>query len=213
MHADKPRKTGKVADCVLAQKSAVTGEQRSFEIYNKKFLRIYTRKLRHKSKYDLRLGMMEPWPIRHRRVSWRWLGILAAMTLSTVVTAGYAYFQRSTVDYGVMVPVLVGLVFFSLATLFVFFVRSPNVTEFRSRYGGCVLISLFYNNPNNKEFSGFVETLKKRILVASQELAANKPQMLALELQELRRLSSEGVVADTDYAKAKDRIFKLHSNT
>ncbi len=203
----------KVADCTLVQKSAITGEERSFEIYNRKFLRVNVQHLRHGTKYDLRLGMMEPWPIRHRRISWRSLGVLILALIAGAATTAWFYFNLETVGYSWAVPIIAGLLLLNLGALLVFFLRSPNITEFRSRYGGCVLISLFYNKPDSETFAEFVESLKNRILVASQELAANKSQMLALELKELRRLTSEGIVSDTDYSRAKDRIFKLHGNS
>ncbi len=202
----------KIADRVLVQKSTATGEERGFEIYNRKYLRVSCRGLRSKRRYDLHLAMLEPWPIRHRRISWRWLGIVLILAAASGGAGWYIYASGRQVDLSLWVPVLAGLVFFTLGALVMFVVHSPNVTEFRSRYGGCVLVSLFYGKPARRQFQEFVEELKNRILAASQELAVDKSQMLAIELKELRRLAGEGAITDADYARAKERIFRLHGS-
>ena len=90
-----------------------------------------------------------------------------------------------------------------------FLYRSPNVVEFRSRYGGCVLISLLHNTPNKKEVDNFAEELKNRILAATHSVNIDQHQMLAIELKELRRLATESILSDMDYVMAKNRIFKM----
>lgn len=201
----------KVSDASLMQKSTATGEERSFEIYNRKFLRINSKNMRSEIRYDINLAMMEPWPIRHRNISWRWLGIVLLMLSLSSATGIYMYRNADTLNYGFWVPLLAGAIFFTLGAIILFIIKSPNVMEFRSRYGGCVLISMFYHKPHVREFNEFVEQLKNRILGATQQLTVDKSQMLAIELKELRRLAGEGVIGDADYARAKDRIFRLHS--
>ena len=201
----------KVADATLAQKSTATGEERSFEIYNKKFLRIHSRNMRNEIRYDINLAMMEPWPIRHRKISWRWLSLVIVMLALSTALGIYMSLNADNLNYGFWIPLLAGAIFFTLGAIILFIIKSPNVMEFRSRYGGCVLISMFYRKPNNRDFNEFVEQLKNRILGATQQLTIDKSQMLAIELKELRRLTSEGAISDADYARAKDRIFRLHS--
>ncbi len=201
----------KIADATLLQKSTATGEERSFEIYNKKFLRINARTLRNEIRYDINLAMMEPWPIRHRKVAWRWLLPVVFMLVVSTGIGAWMYVHAGNINYGFWIPLMAGALFFTLGAIIMFVIKSPNVMEFRSRYGGCVLISLFYRKPNTREFNEFVEQLKNRILGATQSLDIDKSQMLAIELKELRRLTSEGAIGDSDYARAKDRIFRLHS--
>ncbi len=201
----------KIADATLLQKSTATGEERSFEIYNKKFLRINARTLRNEIRYDINLAMMEPWPIRHRKIAWRWLLLVALMLAVSIGIGAWMYAHAGSINYGFWIPLMAGSLFFTLGAIIMFVIKSPNVMEFRSRYGGCVLISLFYRKPNTREFNEFVEQLKNRILGATQSLDIDKSQMLAIELRELRRLTGEGAIRDSDYARAKDRIFRLHS--
>ena len=203
--------SGKVADAILEQKSATTGEERRFEIYNKKFLRVNSRSLRNTKQYDLNLAMMEPWPVRHRKISWRWFAVATILSILSGGIVSYMYAVPGKLDFGLMIPLMAGMIFFTLGAIVMFIYRSPNVMEFRSRYGGCILISLLYKKPNKKTFNTFVQTLKNHILGATQELKVNKQQMLAIELKELRKLASESVIDDTAYSNAKERIFKLHN--
>jgi hypothetical protein len=90
-----------------------------------------------------------------------------------------------------------------------FLYQSPNVTEFKSRYGNCVVLSLLYNKPNKKEFKDFIEEIKLRSLSASQVVTIDKKQMLEIEMNELRRLRNEGVIMQHHYADAKARILQI----
>lgn len=201
----------KHTDRVLVQTSGATGEERTFEVYNQKFMKVSTR-LRGKSRtYHINLSMMEPWPVRHRRLSWRSLMVVLAFAAGAAATGSYLYYRPDTDTLAWGIPLLAGLVFLMLGALLVFYRRSPNFTEFRSRYGGCVLISLFYKKPTAREFTEFVEDLKQRILTVSHGVTFNQEEMLAIELKELRRLANDGVVSDSAYASAKDRIMRMHN--
>jgi hypothetical protein len=90
-----------------------------------------------------------------------------------------------------------------------FLYRSPNVIEFKTRYGNCVVLSLLYNNPNKKEFKGFIDEIKLRSLTASQAVKIDKKQMLDIEMNELRRLRNEGIITQDHYADAKARIIQV----
>ena len=91
-----------------------------------------------------------------------------------------------------------------------FLYQSPNVIEFKSRYGNCGVLSLLYNKPNKNEFKAFIEEIKLRSLSASQVVTIDKKQMLDIEMNELRRLRDEGIITQHDYAEAKARIIKMN---
>ena len=58
---------------LLVQCSQAKGEERLFEIYNDKFIKVSTRSLVENRSYHLNLSMLEPWPARQRKIAWRWL--------------------------------------------------------------------------------------------------------------------------------------------
>ncbi len=196
----------KVTNRVFIQRNQATGEERTFEVFNDKYIQITTRELLRERSYHLNLSMLEPWPSRQRNIAWRWM---LSLIYFSIATAAYLVYLIQNSDSLMLSRLIVFVVVFTLlaiGSLLMFLYRSPNVMVFRSRYCGVVLISLFLNNPNKTDFKSFVEELKVRILSASQAVRIDKNQMLFNEITKLRRLTNEGVLGEDDYERAKRRI-------
>ena len=201
---------GKHINRVMVQESPIKGEVRRFEIYNDKFIKINIQNVFGNKTYHLNMGMLEPWPSLHRRISWRWLLGLSYFSLATVIYVIYLSQHSNNETLGQLIPFITLFMVLALAALLMFLYQSPNVMEFRSRYGNCVLIRLLKNQPSKQEFRHFTDELKTRVLAASQVVTFNKKQMLDIELNELRRLTDEGVLLEDEYQRAKDRVMKMH---
>jgi hypothetical protein len=195
---------------VMVQESRFKGEVRRFEIYNDKFIKINIQNVFGDKTYHLNMGMLEPWPILHRRMSWRWLLGLSYFGLATLIFSIYLYFHPDSETIGRLIPFITLFLLLALAALLMFLYSSPNAMEFRSRYGNCALISLLKNRPHKQEFRHFADELKTRVLAASQVVTLNKKQMLDIELKELRRLTDDGILLEQEYQQAKDRIMSMH---
>ena len=196
----------KVTNRVFIQRNQATGEERTFEIFNDKYIQITTRELLRERSYHLNLSMLEPWPSRQRSISWRWMMSLIYFGFATIVYLAYIIQMSNADAVGRFIPFILIFTLLTLGSILMFLYRSPNVMVFRSRYCGVVLISLFLNNPGKDEFKSFVEELKVRILSASQAVRIDKNQMLFNEITKLRRLTNEGVLGEDDYERAKRRI-------
>ncbi|MFO7602498.1 MAG: hypothetical protein R6X06_01640 [Gammaproteobacteria bacterium] len=196
----------RVTDRVFHQRHQATGVEQVFEIFNKKYLKIDRRHLLGNKSYQLNLSLLEPWPAQQRYVSWRWLLSTVYFAITTLVFGAYLYHQGSPEHLGRLMPFVFIFLLMTLASLLMFFLRSPHVTVFRSRYCGTTLVSLFQNNPDAEAFRAFVEELKNRILMASQSVKADKHKMLLFEFKTLRRLMNEGVIPATELDKARSRI-------
>ena len=194
---------------VMVQESRFKGEVRRFEIYNDKFIKINIRNVFGDKTYHVNMGMLEPWPTLHRRISWRWLLGLSYFGLATLIYGIYLYLHPDNETIGRLIPFITLLLLLALAALLMFLYSSPNVMEFRSRYGNCPLIGLLKNNPNKQEFRHFTDELKTRVLAASQVVTFNKKQMLDIELKELRRLTNEGILLEQEYQQAKERVTNM----
>ena len=201
---------GKNINRVMVQESRFKGEVRRFEIYNDKFIKVNIHNVFGDKAYHLNMGMLEPWPTLHRRISWRWLLGLSYFSLATLIYGFYLYQHPETEILGRLIPFVTLFMLLALAALLMFLYQSPSVMEFRSRYGNCVLISLLKNQPNKQEFKHFTDELKTRVLAASQVVTLNKKQMLAIELNELRRLTDDGILLEHEYQQAKDRVMSMH---
>lgn len=194
---------------VMVQNFRFKGEVRRFEIYNDKFIRINIHNVFGDKTYHLNMGMLEPWPTLHRRISWRWLLGLAYFGIATLIYGIYLYQHLESETIGRLIPFITLFLLLALAALLMFLYSSPNVMEFRSRYGNCPLISLLINRPNKQEFRHFTDELKTRVLAASQVVTLNKKQMLEIELMELRRLTDDGVLLEHEYLQAKERATSM----
>lgn len=190
----------------LVQVSKAKGETRTFEIFDDKFIDVTVDNLFGQKMYNLNLCQLEPWPVRHRDVSWRWMLAMIYFCFATIAYAIYIFGHPSSDTISRLVPFLVIFVLLTLGSLLMFLYRSPNVTEFRSRYCGCVLISLIYSNPSKEQFDQFVEELKQRILLASQTVRIDKHRMLIIEITKLRKLRAEGIISEREYVAASRRV-------
>jgi len=190
----------------LVQVSKAKGETRTFQIYDDKFLDITVDNLFGQKSYQLNLCMLEPWPVRNREFSWRWLLSMTYFAIAALAYMVYLINHPSSEMLSRLIPFFVIFILLLLGSLLMFLYRSPNVTEFRSRYCGCVLISLLYKNPTKEQFEKFVEELKNRILAASQTVRIDKHRMLINEITKLRRLRNENIISERDYVAASRRI-------
>ena len=194
---------------VMVQESRFKGEVRRFEIYNDKFIKINIHNVFGDKTYHLNMGMLEPWPTLHRRISWRWLLGLSYFGFATLIYATYLYLHPDSNTIGRLIPFITVFLLLALASLLMFLYSSPKVIEFRSRYGNCPVIGLLINRPNKQEFKHFTDELKTRVLAASQVVTFNKKQMLEIELKELRRLTDDGILLEHEYLQAKDRVTSM----
>lgn len=190
----------------MVQTSKAKGETRTFEIYDDKFIDVTIDNLFGQKNYQLNLCMLEPWPVRNRDVSWRWLLSMVYFAIAAIVYGIYLYQHLNSDILSRLLPFIVIFILLLLGSLLMFLYRSPNVTEFRSRYCGCVLISLLYANPDRETFDQFVEEVKKRILLASQQVRIDKHRMLINEITKLRRLRNDGIISEREYVAASKRI-------
>jgi len=202
----KAEEPGRITDRVFHQRHQATGVEQIFEIFNKKHMQIEQRHLLGNKSYQINLSLLEPWPAQQRRISWRWLFSTIYFAITTLVFTIYLSQNANTNSIGNLMPFIFIFLLLSLASLLMFFLRSPHVTVFRSRYCGTVLISLFQNNPDKEPFRNFVEELKNRILMASQSVKTDKHKMLLFEFKTLQRLMNEGILPATELEKAKNRI-------
>jgi hypothetical protein len=199
----------KTSNSSLLQESSARGEKRVFEIYNDKFIKVNTNSLIDNNSYHLNLSLLAPWPVRHRDISWQWLLAVLYFSLTTVAYTTYLFYFQESSKVEKLLPFIVIFLLLSLGSFLMFLYRSPNVIEFKSRYGNCVVLSLLYNNPNKKEFKDFIEEIKLRSLLASQAVKIEKNQMLNIEMNELKRLRNEGIISQHNYADAKARILQI----
>jgi len=199
----------KVTNRVMTQDSRFKGEKRRYEIYNNKFIKVNIHNIFGDRVYHINMDILEPWPSEHRKLSPRWMLSLTYFSLATLIFSVYLYLHQDQNTLARLVPFISLFIFLTLGSLLMFLYRSPNVYEFRTRYGACVVISFLQNNPSKKEFKNFMDELKMRVLAASQVITLNMQQMMEIELEELNRLKNQNIIFENDCIKAKKRIKQM----
>ncbi|VAW91719.1 hypothetical protein MNBD_GAMMA23-104 [hydrothermal vent metagenome] len=200
----------KTINSQLNQKSKAKSETRQFEIFNDKHIQVTTNNLVEEKSFSINLGLLEPWPVRHRKISIAWLAAVLYFFISTII---YIFYLTSNINSGLLgklMPLIVIFILATIASLIMFYYRSPNVTEFRSRYAGCVLLSFLYNKPTPEIFEKFIDEMRARILTASQNIKMDKRRMLVIELKELDRLKNEGILDEQRIKQAHQRVQHLN---
>lgn len=199
----------KVTNRVMIQESRFKGETRRYEIYNNKFIKVNIHNIFGDKVYHINMDILEPWPGQYRKLSPRWMLSLAYFSLATLVFSVYLYLHQDQQTLARLVPFISLFIFLTLGSLLMFLYRSPNVYEFRTRYGACSVISFLQNKPSKKEFKTFIDELKMRVLAASQVITRNMQQMMEIELEELNRLKNQGIIHEQDCLKAQKRIKQM----
>jgi len=199
-----------IVNRTLIQKASSNGEVRSFEIINDHFIRAKKNNLFGEQAYTLKINMLQPWPVHHRRFSWCWMMSLIYFAVALLVYGVFMFLNPDGQTLQRLLPFIVVLLLLSLGSLLMFISRSPTVMEFRSRYGNCALLHILHNKPNKKECRKFTDELKTRILLTSQDVNLDKKEMMIFEQEELTRLLEEGVIEKVNYDAAVSRIEKIN---
>ncbi len=202
--------TEKIINRKLVQKTNSNGEVRCFEIFDDHYIRAKKTNLLGEQAYTLKINMFQPWPVHHRQFSWRWIMSLIYFVTTLLIYTGFMFFHPDGEMLQRLLPFVIVLLLLSLGSLLMFIYRSPNVMEFRSRYGNCTLLHILHNKPNKKECRQFTDELKTRVLLTSQDVNLDKVQMMGFERKELTRLFEDGVIEKEDYATAISRIDSIN---
>ncbi|MCP4472575.1 MAG: DUF3810 family protein [Gammaproteobacteria bacterium] len=162
-------------------------------------------KHQRKYKYRLNLAYLDPRPFRSRHVAWRWL--YASLALWGVDAA--LIFSGSLDSASVIVlGTLICSTAVALMTLMAFFYLTHDTVYFRSQFGKIRLMDLINNSPDNDSFRAFTNKLVMQINKSKTDSNNDNSQLLASELQQLRRLKDETVIDEDAYESAKRLIFK-----
>jgi hypothetical protein len=164
-------------------------------------------KNKHQRKYKYRLNLvyLDPRPFRSRHIAWRWLhGSLALWGVDTALVFSGLLEGASVIALGLFICSTA----VALMTLLAFFYFTHDTVYFRSQFGKIRLMELINNNPDKEKFQDFVNKLVIQINKSKTDSGKDNSQLLAQELQQLRRLKDETVIDEDAYEGAKKLIFR-----
>lgn len=193
----------------LIQQTRFTGS-REYVIVNGKELRIrFQGKFKQQLVAISLLALGEKSSYRIHFV-WRWL----LLALSSGVLLGGYYLARhlygfTSAVFDFAVVAISGV--FMLLGLVLFAVNISRKRVFYARNSHIALFDILVNKPNLREYRAFLESLQGYITKARQFWSLKTEQQLAGELRMIRRLVSEGVLDQSQYELAKNRLFRINN--
>ncbi len=162
-------------------------------------------KHQRKYKYRIDISFLDPRPFRKRYIAWKWLYASLALVLLDVALVAGGWLSNMSVN---SLGLFVGVTMVAVMCLLAFFYYSQDKVFFRSQFGKIRLIELINRNPDNESFRRFINHFVMQIKKSKTAKNYNTTKFLTRELQELRRLKDETVVAEESYEKAKQLIFR-----
>lgn len=195
----------------LSQVSYLRAQSAHYTIFDHRFLSVYRKNFGRKARqYWIDLALIDSMPHffvksdRHSLyTSGGMLGLCAILTLASV-------FSRMPWYAHTWSPLTMLSLSAAVIALLVFVHRSQNLVRFHSQNGDAMLLEMFNNAPNRKEFSAFARELVQHIQAAQRADKRKLDQKLGAELREHRRLKDQGILSEEVYASARDKILRRH---
>lgn len=195
----------------LSQVSYLRAQSAHYTIFDRRFLSVYRKSFaRAARQYWIDLALIDSTPhffVRSDRhslyTSGGMLGLCTILTLASV-------FSRMPWYAHAWSPLTLLSLCAAIIALLAFVHRSQNLVRFHSQNGDAVLIEMFNNAPNRKEFAAFARELVQHIQAAQRSDRRKLDQKLGAELREHRRLRDQGILSEEVYAAARDKILRRH---
>jgi len=163
-------------------------------------------------KYWINLGNLKYKPKRCVFVTWRWLSTAVISALISALAFDYISTSNLPNKSFVLTVILMGCALAVACSLWLFFRQIRYRHVYYSRTGKVPFLELIPNQPSRDKFLRFKEIMQEHM-----RLGRNKgvipEDALAREMREHRRLNQSGVISDTQYACAKEKILRGHSQS
>lgn len=155
--------------------------------------------------HNVNLTYLDAKPDRIVHVAWKWfISALAAIAWGFVIiyVGGYTEFP---VARDAMFPVGTILVTFGIIGFILFYYKSQDKVIYKSLVGQVPVIELFHM-PKSAAYNRFIDLFEANIQQAKCRKGITMQHRLIGELKYLRKLKEAGLLAETDYEKARSRI-------
>ncbi len=184
------------------------GPVREFQIINGKEVRISIKSKPKPQTYAVHLLALADKGQLRLHFSWHWLVLLSFCML---VLAGYylvkSIFGFSLAAYEFSFTLGIGLT--GLLALVLFLLNISRKRVFVSRYAKVSLFEILISNPNYRSYKTFIDTLSGNLQKARRFWDLKPQHQIAGEMRMLRRLASQGIIPQSVYNQAKDKLFSL----
>ncbi|VAW93291.1 hypothetical protein MNBD_GAMMA21-943 [hydrothermal vent metagenome] len=184
------------------------GPVRQFQIVNGKEIRIKIKNKARQQSYAVQLLALADKGHLRIHIAWHWLILIVICGLSLIgYYLGKVIFEFSLAAYEFSITAGLGLT--GLLALVLFLLNISRKRVFVSRYAKVDLFEILISNPDYRSYKTFLDTLSGNLQKARQFWDLKPEHQIAGEMRMLRRLASQGIITESVYQKAKDKLFSM----
>lgn len=141
-------------------------------------------------------------------IAWGWLWLLI-----TCVAALLGYWSARAM-FGLSLGTfefsyVAGFSLTAILAMVMFALKLTRKRVFISRLAKVRLFDILIGKPNHRAYKSFLRSLNKSLTDARQFWNLKPEHQVAGEMRMLRRLSEEGIIKQSDYEKAKKKLFSV----
>lgn len=150
---------------------------------------------------------LDPKPGRLVHIAWNWFvnGLAAIAWAFVIIYVGE--YTKFSFAHDTMLPVGILLGTFGVIAFMIFYYKTQDKVIYRSYIGQVPVLELFHM-PRNKAYNDFIDVFEESIYKAHHSKAITMKYRLIGELQHLRKMKEAGLIVETDYEKARSKIFR-----
>jgi len=190
------------------QQQGRIGPVRHFQIVNGKEIRICIGDKLKQKIYSVHLLALADKGYFRIHISWPWLILSSICCLALL---GYHFTKSiSTPNLGSYeFSLIAGLILTGLLSFIVFILKISRKRVFVSRYARVHLFEILINKPDARRYKIFIDAISEHLQTARGFWELKPEHQIAGEMRMLRRLAKQGIIQQTVYEKAKDKLFLL----
>lgn len=184
------------------------GYTREYQLYNERELRINLLAGARKSSYMVHLlALADKSKSRfHISLPWLWCALISAALLAIYwIVRQFVTIDSGIYEFAIVLACLLGIILGSVMLVLNFSRRRV----FYSRTAKVPLFDILINKPDKRTYKSFLDTLESCTQKARDFYNLKPDQQIAGEMRMLRRLATEGIISQSVYDNAKDKLFKI----
>lgn len=180
-------------------------------IFNDYFLQARTRQLKRSSDFKMELATLDPTAehVVNRAIHWLAASLLsllaAAAMVDLLVTGGFANGNIQTPLIGLLLSIMLGAAFATLAIA-----TTQKKWVFKTRAARYPLVEIPYNKQGLEAAKVFQSQLQHAIESNVTKRGYTNDDLFAGEMRMLRRLVKKSVISQSVYDRAKEHMLKSH---
>jgi len=191
------------------QQQSKAGPPRELQIVDGKEIKIIIGSSPRQQTYSVQLLALADKSHIRLHIAWRWLVLLV---VSTVALSGYWFAPSVLAKLGTFeFSYVASFSLMAILSLVMFVLKLSRKRVFVSRLTGVRLFDILIGNPNHRAYKAFLKNINQSLNNARQFWNLKPEHQIAGEMRMLRRLAEERIIRQSEYEKAKKKLFAVSS--